>query len=584
MADKSPLGYLPETSPEAMEANRAYQEALARLNESLDMRKNRIIDPRWAAAAQGFFAPTRTGGWGEALGNVIGNVSKADEAMALEGQNIAKNQLDVAAQGIQLQKQKENERTYRQMMGLEPLAGALPSAAPAGTSGGALPGPAGPQGGQAPAGGAAAPRQFGIQIAPPQSGLTRNQFLAGAQVSGVSPHEALKQWDEIERKNREPKEGGIFDIRSGMFFPAPGAGTEERQVPLPDGSTGTIKFPKYIANILDDAVIRGDSETFNNIIRQFINYGRGISVAPQGAGPNNATPNVADSSGVAPSIATVPSAVTATPPAGIPSAIASTAPQRIQTVEEQQAEQRRRDVEKSAREEEAKGIAKGSVEYFDKAGVAADQSQALFSAAENMISIINAQPDAFRLLSKPGIANAVLRAAEEGIKIGNLGSISLPSSMLTQYKLNQKQLDALNLYANQLAIAKSANRQMVRVPGEGTTSDLETNMANAVLTMTNASPEALKFINEFTLMRARNAELRFEKLNELRQKGMSLADARASQEMRDIRNGYESALRGLAQRNAQFLSAAKKPPKSAPKTEQKPPSENSRRLDEALRD
>jgi hypothetical protein len=430
-----------------------------------------------------------------------------------------------------------------------------------------LPGSAGPQGGSAPSGGAAAPRQFGIQIAPPQPGLTRNQFLAGAQASGVSPHEALKQWDEIERKNREPKEGGVFDIRSGMFFPAPGAGTEERQVPLPNGGFGTIKLPKYIANILDDAVIRGDTDTFNNIVQQFINYGRGMSAAPQGA---------------APSVAAAPGVTPAAPAA--PSARASTAPGRVQTVEEQKDEERRRDIEKAARTKEAEGIATGSVEYFNKSGAAADQSQSLFSAAENMISIINAQPDAFRLLSKPGIGSAVLRAAEEGLRMGNFGSISLPSSMLTQYKLNQKQLDALNLYANQLAIAKNANRQMVRVPGEGATSDLETNMANAVLTITNASPEALKFINEFTLMRARNAELRFEKLNELRQQGMSLADARVSQEMRDIRNGYESALRGLAQRNAQFLSAAKKPPKSAPKTEQKPPSENSRRLDEALRD
>jgi hypothetical protein len=575
MADKSPIGYIPSTSPEAMEANRAYQEALARLNESLDMRKNRIIDPRWAAVTKAFSTPGQTGSGAETIGRVMGALGEAETGMALEEQNIAKNQLDVAAQSIQLQKQKENERTYRQMMGLEPLAGALPSAAPAGPSGGALPGPAGPQGGQAPAGGAAAPRQFGIQIAPPQSGLTRNQFLAGAQASGVSPHEALKQWDEIERKNREPKEGGIFDIRSGMFFPAPGAGTEERQVPLPDGSVGTIKFPKYIANILDDAIIRGDMDTFNNIVRQFINYGRGMSATPQGVAPSVAAAPGAPSAGATPPAA---------PPAGAPSAGASTTPGRIKTVEEQKDEERKRDIERAARIKEAEGIAAGSVEYFDKAGAAADQSQSLFSAAENMISIINAQPDAFRLLSKPGIGSAVLRAAEEGLRMGNFGSISLPSSMLTQYKLNQKQLDALNLYANQLAIAKSANRQMVRVPGEGTTSDLETSMANAVLTMTNASPEALKFINEFTLMRARNAELRFEKLNELRQKGMSLADARASQEMRDIRNGYESALRGLAQRNAQFVSAAKKPPKSAPKTEQKPPSENSRRLDEALRD
>jgi hypothetical protein len=256
----------------------------------------------------------------------------------------------------------------------------------------------------------------------------------------------------------------------------------------------------------------------------------------------------------------------------------------MKTVDEQKAEERRLEIEKAAREEEVRGIAKGSVEYFDKAGAAADKSQELFSAAENMNSIIKAQPGAFELLNEPGIARAVLRAAQEGIRIGNFGSISIPSSTLASYKLNTNQLNALNMYANQLAIAQSANRQMVRVPGEGSTSDLETNLANAVLTVPNASPKVLEFINEFTMARARNADLRFKKLNELRQQGMSLADARASQEMRDIRKDYEIELRSLAQKNAQFLSAAPKPPKSAPKNGQKPPSENSRRLDEALRD
>jgi hypothetical protein len=253
----------------------------------------------------------------------------------------------------------------------------------------------------------------------------------------------------------------------------------------------------------------------------------------------------------------------------------------MKTVEEQKADERRLEIEKAAREEEARGLAKGSVDFFNKASTAYEFAPTLKSSAEAMNSIINSQPDAFRLLSKPGIANAVLRAAEEGIRIGQFGSISLPSSMLDQYGLNQKQLDALNLYANQLAVAKSANRQMVRVPGEGSTSDFESRMANAVLDIPNASPEVLVLINEFTKLRARNAELRFEKLNELRQQGMSVSDAMTSKDMRDLRVEYEKSLRALAQKNSQLL---KIPAKGSSGAKQKPPSENSRRLDEALRD
>ena len=62
--------YLPGEDSETLEANRRYQEALTRLTESLDNRKNRFFDPVMLAAAQGFLAPTQTGGFGESLGNV----------------------------------------------------------------------------------------------------------------------------------------------------------------------------------------------------------------------------------------------------------------------------------------------------------------------------------------------------------------------------------------------------------------------------------------------------------------------------------------------------------------------------------
>ena len=62
-------------------AEQAQQELL----ESLDRRKNPQkdsflgLDPKWLAVAQGFLAPTRTGSFGEALGNVAGNINKINE-------------------------------------------------------------------------------------------------------------------------------------------------------------------------------------------------------------------------------------------------------------------------------------------------------------------------------------------------------------------------------------------------------------------------------------------------------------------------------------------------------------------------
>ena len=47
--------YLPGEDLDTLEANRRYQEALSKLTESLDSRKNRFFDPTLLAMAQGFW-------------------------------------------------------------------------------------------------------------------------------------------------------------------------------------------------------------------------------------------------------------------------------------------------------------------------------------------------------------------------------------------------------------------------------------------------------------------------------------------------------------------------------------------------
>jgi hypothetical protein len=63
-----------------------------RLMSSLNSRQNQTFDPVWLRAAQGFLTPTKTGGFGESLGNVAGGVAeeqskqKANEQSNLEAQ------------------------------------------------------------------------------------------------------------------------------------------------------------------------------------------------------------------------------------------------------------------------------------------------------------------------------------------------------------------------------------------------------------------------------------------------------------------------------------------------------------------
>lgn len=102
-------GYVSGEDPDTIEANRVYQDALARLSQSLDTRKNRFFDPVWLAAAQGFLAPTQTGGFGEALGNAAKSISAAQAEDIKQEQAINEQRVAAAGKGVELQRLRAND-------------------------------------------------------------------------------------------------------------------------------------------------------------------------------------------------------------------------------------------------------------------------------------------------------------------------------------------------------------------------------------------------------------------------------------------------------------------------------------------
>ena len=84
----------------------AYKKKLAEVTEaqnamiaSLEARKNRI-DPGALALAAGFFAPTKTGTFGENLGLALGNLSKVQEQESANATNAAKMRYELAKSGL----------------------------------------------------------------------------------------------------------------------------------------------------------------------------------------------------------------------------------------------------------------------------------------------------------------------------------------------------------------------------------------------------------------------------------------------------------------------------------------------------
>jgi len=112
-----------------------YEDAQKRLDDILSQRENRLFDPVMLAMSQGFLAPTKTGSFGESLGNVAAAVGPAQAAEDKRMMDMAKMRLDVAQQGlttdIGLQQQKNiNEWIAKNTAGATPetTAPAAPSA------------------------------------------------------------------------------------------------------------------------------------------------------------------------------------------------------------------------------------------------------------------------------------------------------------------------------------------------------------------------------------------------------------------------------------------------------------------------
>ena len=264
------------------EAYTKYTDAQKRLDDMLANRENRLFDPVMLAMSQGFLAPTKTGSFGESLGNVAAAVGPAQAAESNAARDIAKMRLDVAQQGlvtdIGLQKQSNiNADIAKNTVGytppttapaapsavqgtqaagasvMPPAIGVAPAALPA--AGGALPSspamptaPAAPQGplstvAQAPQA-QQPPAQMqnngilgGIPLGIPSTGGGMNLTPAEANIVkiGISDGKSLPDMYKYvaERRNDETvwKEGFGVHRPTNTFIPAPSAEQVEIQLP-----------------------------------------------------------------------------------------------------------------------------------------------------------------------------------------------------------------------------------------------------------------------------------------------------------------------------------------------------------------
>ena len=113
---KSPLSLYAET-PEELAPIEEYRAAQQKLIDAMEGRKNQLFDPVMLAMAQGFLAPTKTGSFGEALGNVASQVAPVQEAEEKRAQEIAKMRFDLAQQNLMQSRATRGEKEFRNLIG-----------------------------------------------------------------------------------------------------------------------------------------------------------------------------------------------------------------------------------------------------------------------------------------------------------------------------------------------------------------------------------------------------------------------------------------------------------------------------------
>jgi hypothetical protein len=524
--------FLPGEDADAVEANRRYQEALQKLTESLDSRKNRFFDPVMLAAAQGFLAPTQTGGFGESLGNAAARIGPAEAAALKEEQDVAQQRLGVAGQGLELQRLKSRDAELSKYLN--------PGAAPA-TPTGPLTGPgaapiAGPRAGplsaapsvagvsaEGPSAGAlsqaAAPAALAAPtvVGSPQGALTAMESnkppgyegVEGIQVAPANPNfmtgrdyvrlnrfdktkspgDLIKEGQEIEQKRYRDKEGGVLDLATGKFYQYPTGKTEEVQL---YGYPGTHKVDARTAAKLS-MLAANDDPAYHELAKRVVEGPRKkTEVAPVDVKPAEVGGKPSEA-GAAPSVSS-----------GAPSASSG----RLKSVQELALDVKKAENELAIPQEEAVTRAKklGEAGAAKEATIEETDATArrIYGSVTRVQDYLKQSQNYFGIFARPGVTAAIGNLIKEGIQTpsGTLSLAGFEDSMRAMMPgIKQKDLDNVTKAATELAEVELAFTRLY-LAKQGAVTEGERKIVRAIPGTISSSPEVLK--TRMELLKARS--------------------------------------------------------------------------------
>lgn len=515
----------------------------------LESRQNRLIDPTYLAMAQGFLAPTKTGSFGESLGNVAANVGPAQAAEEKRTMDMAKMRLDMAQQGLSTEIQTKRAQTGADMMknimsggapDAVPQIAPQPSAQPAsGLSAVASPPasplsapPAAPQSvpqatPQAEPVQASAlpsvvpvqpPQPVGVQLFPAQQqGYSQQEKAIAASMysAGKEPYEIMQAIDEYRRKGIVVEKGQVVDARSGRIYADFDPTPTETYI---DGF-GNLKIPASQAKMY----ARERDPAKRAALAKEIIYG--LQNPPSASSPLNATP-------------------TGAPPAGAPKQEVIQ-PKARPTVEQEEAE---RAGSKKSAEKTAEGKADRTSEVMKKVEVA----ESVRYIAQNAKTVIN-QPgsEAFMgIFEKPKIKTVLALMLEDSVFAPTnfrtaltaanipLTVARLPTESGKEYE--ERKQDVFDRFNQATVIMAQARFEASRLAsGQGTITEGERKLFQDTTINTKMSVNSFNKIADMLIERSKFAEDLGRNLTESK---MQIDDFKQTPAYKKMASDYENRL------------------------------------------
>jgi hypothetical protein len=494
----------------------AMNNILLRLRAGLDDRKNRMFDPVLMQAGAGFLKPTKTGSFGESLGYAAEGAGAAAEREMLHQKEDQKLELELAGKEMELRQQLGGDQLISTLLG-----GVKPSTAPA-PAGGAVTTPTGElrvPGTASPVDVATASntQQVLNKARQGQIPITDEVLLLASRVAPklLPTLTEIRKAQEGAEKNAIEREKLGQDKRKVI----PRGGRTEREMNVQEYAEYQAALKQYLSD--------GDEQKLLNFYdsKGYLEpeQARGRKIVPAGETPAPIS--------------------------------------RAKSSAEQKADEETATKTAGSRAEAAEKLA-------TRTGLQAEAAFENTNIANDMIGYAKNNPLVFDIMNRPGLGNAVARAVQEGVNVGNF-NINLPASTIKQYELSGNDLTALQMFMQKSAQLQSRGRQLNRTPGEGSTSDYETKLLGGIYALPSDSQRAIILKSDALIMQGMFDEQRFKLWNKKsKESGYTYNDFLVDDDYKALKADYKKTLDRVREDNLDLLTPKKK--EKAPETPVKP--------------